>query len=409
VCGCVQTELLLHRQLNVHESDCLADENQATFSGKRVGPEYFGVVWTGFLKPSASGVYTINTVTVTTDTAVLTLNGALLIDCRTMCMDETARLVQGVMYALRLEYRSFEGHSSISLRGSSGHSVPYEVIPSGNLLSSVVAGSLSVLTFRALPNVVDSRNTLMWGAGLTIATAGVAATFDVRMLDQFGNVAWNVVNLNVLLHPIGSMFQRSRYQSQQTALGPNAIQLNGNLPIAATYYLTSGMYATYYNAALRATAAFTTKIAATYYSWSVSITLPTKGTGHPAAALWCGVRRHHSPCRQRRERVHACSMVRSKCYAGAGNSFIIIVLGSSSCVQQSRYSNATARRSSCYYVTPPLLLHHLHLYTSPVHARPAPRHSTEPSAPQVRRQPVPVPVQHHAACGNRLLRQCRPV
>jgi hypothetical protein len=140
----------------VHESDCPADENRATFSGKRVGPEFFGVVWTGFLKPSTSGVYTINTVT--TDTAVLTLDGAVVIDCRTTCMDATVRLVQGVMYALRLEYRSFAGSSSISLRWMSGREVPYEVIPSGNLFSSVVAGSLSALTFRALPNVVDNRN-----------------------------------------------------------------------------------------------------------------------------------------------------------------------------------------------------------------------------------------------------------
>jgi hypothetical protein len=284
VCGCVHAELLLHRELKAHESDCAADENQATFSGKRVGPEFFGVVWTGFLKPSMSGVYTINTVT--TDTTVLSLDGAVLIDCRTTCMDATARLVQGVMYAVRLEYRSFAGNSSISLRWMSGREVPYEVIPSGNLFSSVVAGSLSALTFRALPNVVDNRNTLVWGTGLTIATAGIASTFDVRVFDRFGNVAWNVMNLNVLLHPIGSMFQRSRYQSQQTALGSNAIALNGNLPIAATYYLTSGMHATYYNAALRATTAFPTQIAATYYSWSVSVTLPTKGTYEITAVPW---------------------------------------------------------------------------------------------------------------------------
>ena len=35
VCGCVHAELLLHRELKAHESDCAADENQATFSGKR--------------------------------------------------------------------------------------------------------------------------------------------------------------------------------------------------------------------------------------------------------------------------------------------------------------------------------------------------------------------------------------
>ncbi len=217
---------------------------------------------------------------------MLRLDNAVLIDCQTTCADATVALVAGSMYPLRIEYRSFVGNSSISLRWSSGSTVPYQVIPSSNLFSSVVAGSLSSLTFRVLPNVVDNRNTLAWGTGLTIATAGVATTFSVRAFDKYGNVAWNVMNLNALLQPVAAMLRRGRYQSQQNALGPNAVALAGNLPIAATYYQTSGLFATYYNAALRSVSTLPTQIAATYYSWVVSVTLPTKGLYGVDVVTW---------------------------------------------------------------------------------------------------------------------------
>ena len=249
-----------------------------------MGPEFFGVQWTGYLKPTASGVYTISAVT--TDQVKVSMNSSVLIDCRTTCSDATTSLVAGLMYPLMIEYRSFVGNSSLSLRWSSGSTVPYAVIPSSNLFSSVIAGSLSTLTLRVVPNVVDNSKTLVWGAGLTIATAGVASTFSVRSFDTYGNIAWTVMNLNALLQPIGTTTQRGRYQSQLNALGPNAVTYTGNLPIAATYYQTSGMYATYYNAALRSVSTFPTQIAATYYSWAVSITLPTKGTYETTIVPW---------------------------------------------------------------------------------------------------------------------------
>lgn len=229
-------------------------------------------------------MYTINTVT--SDQVLLMLSGVVLIDCLTSCLDATVALLQGEMYPLRIEYRSFAGNSSLSLRWSSGGTVPYQVVPSGNLFSSVVAGALSSLTFRVQPNVIDNRNTLVWGAGLTLATAGLAAIFSVRSFDRYGNVAWSVMNLNVLLHLVGMMLQRDRYQSQQNALGPNAVSLLGNLPISATYYHTSGLHATYYNAALRSVLDFPTQIAAMYYGWAVSATLPTKGVYSAAAVTW---------------------------------------------------------------------------------------------------------------------------
>jgi hypothetical protein len=58
------------------------------------------------------------------------------------------------------------------------------------------------------------------------------------------------------------------------------------LPIAATYYQTSGTHATYYNAALRTVQTLPTLIAATYYSWSVSVTLPSKGLYEVTAVPW---------------------------------------------------------------------------------------------------------------------------
>ncbi len=259
-------------------------ENIATFSGKRVGPDFFSVIWTGFLKASFSGVYTINTVT--TDQVKLILGDTVLIHCETTCMDATTTLIAGAMYPIRIEYRAFAGNASISLRWSSGGVVQYGVIPSGNLFSSVIAGTLSALTMRVLPNVVDNRNTLVWGPGLTVATAGVPATFSVRSFDRYGNVAWNIMNLNALLHPVGVTLQRSRYQCQQNALGPNSVMYNGNLPIPATYYQTSGLYATYYNGALRSVASFQTQIAATYYSWTVSVTLPSKGLYETSVMPW---------------------------------------------------------------------------------------------------------------------------
>ena len=265
-----------------------------------MGPEFFSVIWTGFLKAPASGVYTISAITL--DQVLLKLNGSTLIDCRVTCSDATASLEAGRMYAMRIEYRSFVGNSSLSLRWRSGSAVAYGVIPSDNLYSSVVAGALSTLTFGVSPSVVDNSNTLVWGAGLSIATAGVATTFSVRSFDTYGNIAWSVMNLNALLQPIGTVLQRGRYQSQQNALGPNAVTYTGNLPIAATYYQTSGMYvslhppvylcntcrmyATYYNAALRTVSTFPTQIAATYYSWVVSVTLPTKGVYETTVVPW---------------------------------------------------------------------------------------------------------------------------
>ena len=256
----------------------------ATFSSKRVGPDFFSVVWTGFLSASVSGLYTINTVS--SDQVMLVLDGEVLINCQTTCLDATVSLVAGVMHPIRIEYRSFTGNSSVSLRWGSGSVVPYGVIPSGNLFSRVVAGSLSALTARVYPNVVDNGNTLVWGSGLTVATAGVPASFSVRSFDRYGNAAWNIMNLNALLQPVGAALQRSRYQSQQSALGPNAVSFTGNLPIAATYYQTSGMHATYYNGALRSVATFPTQIAATYYSWTVSVTLPTKGLYEISVVPW---------------------------------------------------------------------------------------------------------------------------
>jgi hypothetical protein len=112
-------------------------ENEAPFSG--IGPDNFGVGWTGEVSAPSSEPYTFHLVC--DDGARLWLDNRLLIDAwedhpTTAFHSQAVQLEAGHKHLLKLQFYEKTGQASIKLAWSSP-STPVQIVPSSRLYSKI--------------------------------------------------------------------------------------------------------------------------------------------------------------------------------------------------------------------------------------------------------------------------------
>jgi hypothetical protein len=220
-----------------------------SFNTKTIGPDFFSVRWTGYVKSPSSEVFTF---TAKLEGGIrLYIDNLLVIDrwtsfCR--IAQGTVALSTNALYTIRVEYRHWTGSASINLSWGSA-SLPNEIIPSNRLYSVTTIGAISTQNFYVVPGPAHSSSTI-YGAGVTIATAGVAAYFTVHTVDRYGNqrlVSETLNHAQVRVTPVGQSASGyvPIYRAQLAGL-TSGTALTAKVSNAAAFGLPGGFTATYY-------------------------------------------------------------------------------------------------------------------------------------------------------------------
>ena len=160
--------------------------------------EYVGIVdgfsiqWQGFVKPQYAEDHTFTAMVAEKDERIkVWLDDQWIIDqwssLDTLTPSGTLWLVGDLLYDLKVQYKEISGQSSAAIMWQSP-SMSQHIIPSSRLFASAdhIAGSpFSTSVFPARTSGVLST---AMGQGLSLATAGVPASFTIQALDHLGNV-----------------------------------------------------------------------------------------------------------------------------------------------------------------------------------------------------------------------------
>ncbi len=222
---------------------------QASFSTKIIGPDVFSVRWTGYVKAPFSECFTF--VAKLEGGVRMYVDGLLIIDRWTSfarVAQGTVALVANTLHAIRVEYRHWTGNASVSLSWNSA-SLLSEIIPSERLYSVTTLGAVSTQTFYVVPGPAHSSSTI-YGAGATIATAGVPTYFTVNTLDRYGNqrlVSDSINHAQVRIVPLGLSASGlvPVYRAQLGGLSTGSA-VTSRISNAAAFGLSGGFTATYY-------------------------------------------------------------------------------------------------------------------------------------------------------------------
>ena len=189
----------------------------------------FSARWAGYIKPVYSELYTFYTLT--DAGARLLVNGTVIIDQLNASGQQeymgTIFLTSGVLYDIRLEYVSGASNDrKLTLAWQSIDQVK-QVVPNSQLraASSLLQGGS--LQLSVLPTVICAAASLIRGPGLTLATAGVSASFTVWNRDMYGNLRD---------FPTDMLITRMVPDTAETDSGVT----HGGSGLQATYYDTAG-------------------------------------------------------------------------------------------------------------------------------------------------------------------------
>jgi hypothetical protein len=148
----------------------------------------FSVRWSGYVKTNYTEVYTFYT---NCDYGVrLYVDKRVVVDKWALAGKEysgSASLRQGVLYDLTFEYQTVGEVSYCSLSFSSP-STSKQVIPKSALFVEAQTVNGGALNQYTLPSVISASVSTIHGPGLSIATAGIPASFTVLAKDMYGNL-----------------------------------------------------------------------------------------------------------------------------------------------------------------------------------------------------------------------------
>ena len=154
----------------------------------------FSVAWSGYVKPTVTGTYTFYPTVKEADERVkLWVDDQWIVDEWTS-LSTTVETVSGTLwlaanalYDVRLQYKDVSGSSSISLSWEGPNPVSKAVIPSTSLFSASAPVAGSPFAAAVYPAATSGTVSTAFGAGLSVATAGVEAAFTIQARDHLGN------------------------------------------------------------------------------------------------------------------------------------------------------------------------------------------------------------------------------
>lgn len=172
-------------QLDFDVGDQTSNANVAIVDG-------FSMLWTGFIKPTASEEYTFHSKVAETDERVkLWVDDQWVIDqwtsLSTTAPTGTLWLAGNILYDLKVQYKEIAGHSATSLHWESS-STSMALVPSSSLFRAAADVQGSPFTATVFPARTSGTVSIAQGQGLSLATAGKTSSFTVQAKDHLGNL-----------------------------------------------------------------------------------------------------------------------------------------------------------------------------------------------------------------------------
>ena len=162
----------------------------------------FSLLWTGFIKPTASEEYTFHAKVAETDERIkLWVDDQWVVDQWTSLSSTTPTgtlwLAGNILYDLKVQYKEIAGHSAASLHWESS-STSIALVPSSSLFRSASDVQGSPFTATIFPARTSGTISIATGLGLSLATAGTAASFTVQAKDHLGNLKTTIDDIFVV-------------------------------------------------------------------------------------------------------------------------------------------------------------------------------------------------------------------
>jgi hypothetical protein len=213
--------------------------------------DHFAVMWTGLIDPPYTETYTFYTRS--DDGVRLMVDNKILINKWNVSGSEfsgTIAFSHQTLYDLRLDYHDETGNAYMELYWKSPR-VPRQIVPSKHLWAVDAAIDHSPFTLRVYPAAMCATQSITWGQGLTLTTAGVLSHFTIQAKDQWGN------NKTLIEDPFVVYMQQDGHRSVVATLtsfhGEGRYEASytmypaGQAGVYLGQHIPGGLYATFYN------------------------------------------------------------------------------------------------------------------------------------------------------------------
>jgi len=152
----------------------------------------FSASWTGYVKPATTQVHTFSVGIAEVDERVkLWVDDHYIIDKWTSepgstTLSGTLKLNENTLYDIKMYYKETSGNSEVQLSWKYGASSA--VIPSTKLYATSHHIAGSPFSTTVFPTLTSGAISTVAGPGLSLATAGVTASFTITAKDSLGNL-----------------------------------------------------------------------------------------------------------------------------------------------------------------------------------------------------------------------------
>jgi hypothetical protein len=226
-------------------------------------PNDMCVTWSGFVKPDTTATYTFRVGVSALDERVqLWVDGARIIDFWTTAaaathLSGTIYLQSNSMYDIQLKYRDITGTAAVQLqydRLAAG----YTSIPTSRLFSEATSIEDSPFSTTVFPALTCGSLSISNGVGLSLASAGVKASFSITARDHLGNSALRSDDLFTARARFGTIGSVRDVIGTVSYSGMNGVYnvvytptrkstvFSGYLDLIVSLAVSSGLLATYY-------------------------------------------------------------------------------------------------------------------------------------------------------------------
>jgi hypothetical protein len=168
---------------------------QSPVPSDNTGDVCFSVLWTGYIQPPTSGTYTFSVTLGGTDEQVrLWVDDRFIIDTwsplvtTSVSLSGTVQLISNTLFDIKLQYRDSSVNNAAITLAWQGPSVASSTIPSTRLFTRLQPLKGSPFTVAASPAATCASTSTARGPGLSLATAGAAASFTITTYDHLGNL-----------------------------------------------------------------------------------------------------------------------------------------------------------------------------------------------------------------------------
>ncbi len=175
---------------------------QSPVPADNTGDVCFSVLWTGYVQPPTSGTYTFSVTLGGTDEQVrLWVDDRFIIDAwsplvaTSVSLSGTVQLHSNTLFDIKLQYRDSSVDNAAIALAWQGPSVASSIVPSTRLFNNLEPLRGSPFAVASWPAATCASTSTATGPGLSLATAGVPASFTITAYDHLNNARTTTTDL----------------------------------------------------------------------------------------------------------------------------------------------------------------------------------------------------------------------